>query len=164
MERKISLAIPDLGVDATIRMLTDRAPRTCAAIWDALAEPVERRLIHTTVTGSVVFFYNFPALADAKDLPLENHTIYPKAGEILYFYQPWNGMKGLADHDPSWRNPHDDVHEMFFAYGEANLRMPTEDGWRGSLWGVIEEGLDDFANACRWMRMEGTKNVRMSRE
>lgn len=163
MERKIELAIPDLDVTATVRLLTERAPRTCAAIWDALEAPVERRLIHTTVTGSVVFFYNFPPLDGAAELPLENHTIYPKAGEILYFYQPWNGMRDLADHDPSWRNPYDDVHEMYFAYGAANLRMPTEDGWRGSVWGVIEEGLDDFARACRWMRMEGTKNIIMRR-
>jgi len=164
MTRKITLSIPELDVTATVRMLTELAPLTCEAIWNVLEEPVERRLIHTTVTGSVVFFYNFPPLAGAKDLPLENHTIYPKAGEILYFFQPWNSMRGLADHDPSWRRPQDDVHELFFAYGEANLRMPMEDGWRGSVWGVIEEGLEDFAKACRWMRMEGTKRIILSRK
>ena len=164
MDRKITLSIPDLNVTATVRLLTERAPLTCEAIWNVLEEPVERRLIHTTVTGSVVFFYNFPPLAGAKDLPLENHTIHPSAGEILYFFQPWNSMRGLADHDPSWRRPRDDVHELFFAYGEANLRMPMEDGWRGSVWGVIEEGLDDFAQACRWMRMEGMKRIILSRQ
>jgi hypothetical protein len=164
MNRKITIAIPELDVTSTVRLLTELAPRTCDAIWNVLEEPVERRLIHTTVTGSVVFFYDFPPLEGAPELPLENHTIYPKAGEILYFYQPWNGLKGLADHDPSWRRPQDDVHEMFFAYGDANLRMPMEEGWRGSVWGVIEEGLDDFAKACRWMRMEGTKRITLSRQ
>ena len=164
MTRRITLAIPELDVTATVRMLTDRAPRTCEAIWQVLATPVERRLIHTSVTGPVVFFYNFPPLPGARDLPLENHTISPRAGELLYFYQPWNGMRDLADHDPAWREPGADVHELFFPYGAANLRMPTEDGWRGSLWGVIEEGLDDFVRACRWMRMEGTKQIVLSRQ
>ena len=68
MDRRIALAIPELGLSASVRMLVDRAPLTCAAIWDALETPVERRLIHTATTGPVVFFYNFPALRDAKDL------------------------------------------------------------------------------------------------
>jgi hypothetical protein len=163
LDKEIAIDIPDLDVSATLRMLTDRAPRTCAAIWDVLAEPVERRLIHTATTGPVVFFYNFPALADARDLPIENHTIYPRAGEVLYFYQPWNGLRDLANHDPAWLRPGDDVHELFFAYGAANLRLPTEDGWRGSVWGQIEDGFDDFAQACRQMRMDGTKRIRLSR-
>ena len=74
MDRRIALAIPELGLSASVRMLVDRAPLTCAAIWEALETPVERRLIHTATTGPVVFFYNFPALRDAKDLPIENHT------------------------------------------------------------------------------------------
>jgi hypothetical protein len=163
MDKMLSLEIPELDVSATIRMLTDRAPRTCAAIWEVLAEPVERRLIHTATTGPVVFFYNFPALADAQHLPIENHTIYPRPGEILYFYQPWNGLRDLADHDPAWLRPGDDVHELFFSYGNANLRLPTEDGWRGSVWGQIEDGLADFSRAGLQMRMEGTKTIRLSR-
>ena len=149
MDRRIALAIPELGLSASVRMLVDRAPLTCAAIWEALETPVERRLIHTATTGPVVFFYNFPALRDAKNLPIENHTIYPKAGEILYFFQPWNGLRYLEEFDPEWLRPGDDVHELFFAYGAANLRLPTEEGWRGSVWGRIDAGLDEFAAACR---------------
>ena len=58
----------------------------------------------------------------------------------------------------------DDVHELFFAYGAANLRLPTEEGWRGIVWGRIGAGLDEFADACRRMRMDGTKRIRLSRE
>jgi hypothetical protein len=163
VDRNIALAIPELNVRATVRMLTDPAPRTCEAIWQVLEDPVERRLIHTPVTGSVVFFCNFPPLAGARELPLENHTISPKAGEILYFFQPWNGLRGLADHDPSSWRPRDDVHEVFFAYGEANLRLLTEEGWRGSLGSITEDGLDDFAHARRWMRMERTKRITLRR-
>jgi hypothetical protein len=163
MDQMIRLDIPGLDVSATARLLTERAPRTCAAIWDVLAEPVERRLIHTATTGSSVFFYDLPALAGAHDLPIENHTIYPKPGEILYFYQPWNGLRDLADFDPAWLRPGDDVHEVLIAYGAANLRMPTEEGWRGSVWASINDGLDDFARACRQMRIDGTKRIRLSR-
>jgi hypothetical protein len=164
MDRKINLTIPDLEVTAAIKLLTDRAPLTCAAIWDVLAEPVERRLIHTATTGSIVLFYNLPALAGARDLPVENHTIYPRPGEVLYFYKPWNALRDLADFDPAWLQLGDDVHEVMFAYGAANLRMPTEEGWQGTVWGNIEDGLDDFARACRRMRMDGTKQIRMSRQ
>lgn len=164
MDRRIDLAIPELEVTATVKLLTDRAPLTCAAIWDVLAAPVERRLIHTATTGAVVLFYDLPALAGARDLPIENHTIYPRAGELLYFYKPWNGLRDLVDLDPAWLRPGDDVHEVMFAYGAANLRFPTEDGWRGTVWAQIEEGLDDFARACRRMRMDGTKRIRLSRQ
>ena len=164
MDRRIALAIPELGLSASVRMMVDRAPLTCAAIWDALETPVERRLIHTATTGPVVFFYNFPELRDAKNLPIENHTIYPRAGDVLYFFQPWNGLRYLEEFDPEWLRPGDDVHELFFAYGAANLRLPTEEGWRGSVWGRIDAGLDEFAAVCRRMRMDGTKRIRLSRE
>jgi hypothetical protein len=164
MDRRISLEIPELGVSATVRMLTDRAPQTCQAIWEVLDEPVERRLIHTATTGPVVLFYDLPPIPNARDLPIENHTIYPRPGEILYFYQPWNGLRYLEDFDPEWLRSGQDVHELLFAYGAANLRFPTEDGWRGSVWGRIESGLEDFANACRRMRMDGTKRIRLSRQ
>jgi len=164
MDRGIMLAIPDLNVVATVRLLTERAPLTCAAIWDVVEEPVERRLIHSATTGPVVLFYDLPAILGAQNLPIENHTIYPRAGEILYFFQPWNGLRELEVLDPAWHRPGDDVHELLFAYGEANLRLPTENGWRGSVWGSIEIGLEDFAQACRWMRMEGMKRITMSRQ
>src|SRR3954463_3592237 len=105
MDQRIRLDIPEIQVSATARLLTERAPLTCAAIWDILAEPVERRLIHTATTGSSVFFYDLPALASARALPIENHTIYPRPGEILYFYQPWNGLRDLADFDQAWLRP-----------------------------------------------------------
>lgn len=163
MVQKIRLAIPEIELSATARLLTDRAPRTCAAIWDVLAEPVERRLIHTATTGASVFFYDLPAIAGASELPIENHTIYPRPGEILYFYQPWNGLRDLADFDPEWLRPGDDVHEVLFAYGAANLKGPSEEGWRGSVWARIDEGLDEFARACRQMRIDGTKRIQVSR-
>ena len=105
-----------------------------------------------------------PRSATPRNLPIENHTIYPKAGDILYFFQPWNGLRYLEDFDPEWLRPGDDVHELFFSYGAANLRLPTEEGWRGSVWGRIDAGLDEFADACRRMRMDGTKRIRLSRE
>src|SRR3954453_20056828 len=109
MDRRISPAIPDLDVSASVRLLTDRAPLTCQAIWDVLEAPVERRLIHTATTGPVVLFYDFPAINDAKNLPIENHTIYPKAGDLLYFFQPWNGLRYREDLDPEWHRPGNDV-------------------------------------------------------
>ena len=31
MERRVALAIPELGLSASVKMLEDRAPLTCAA-------------------------------------------------------------------------------------------------------------------------------------
>ena len=126
MDQRIALGIPELGLSASVRMLADRAPLACAAIWEALETPVERRLVHTAITDPVAFLYSFPALR--------------------------------------WLGPGDDVHELFFAYGAANLRLPTEEGWRGSVWGRIDTGLDEFAAACHRMRMDGTKRIKLSRE
>lgn len=164
MDRRIVLELPEIGVSASAKLLTERAPRTSAAIWETLAEPVERRLIHTATTGPTVFFYNFPAVPGANELPIENHTIYPAPGELLYFFQPWNGLRYMEDFNPEWLRPGDDVHEIMIAYGAANLRFPTEDGWRGSVWAKIDQGLDDFARACLQMRMDGTKRIRLSRQ
>jgi hypothetical protein len=163
VDQRIVLEIPDLKVSAVATMRSQRAPRTCVAIWDALAEPVERRLIHATVSGPAVLFYDLPEVPDAKELPLENHTMYPRAGELLYFFQPWNGLRDLADIPPAWLRPGADVHEIVFAYGDANLRLSTENGWRGSSFAQIDEGLDAFCEACAWMRMEGMKHVTLRR-
>jgi hypothetical protein len=163
VDQRIALEIPALNVTAVAKMNVQRAPLTCAAVWEALAQPVERRLIHGTVSGPVVLFYDLPSIPNARELPLENHTISPRAGELIYFFQPWNGLRDLADLPPEWLRPGDDVHEIVFAYGDASLRLSMENGWRGSSFAQIDDGLDAFRDACAQMRMEGMKHVVLRR-
>lgn len=65
-------------------LLTDKAPKTCAALWNAL--PHEAEVLHARWAGREVFL----SLPLADKPPMENLTNRASAGEIIYFRE-WEG-------------------------------------------------------------------------
>jgi hypothetical protein len=156
MPRRIELCFPRSRTLAVAELLDSRAPQTCDRIWAVLSEPVERTVIHAAWTGENVVFYDLPPIERPDELPLENHKVRARAGELLYFYQPPNRLAGL-DSIAEWLHPSGAVHEITFSYGESDETAPAIGGWRGSHWATIVEGLDRFARACRAMRIDGAQ-------
>jgi hypothetical protein len=66
-------------------LLADRAPRTCAAVWNAL--PHEAEVLHARWAGREIFL---PIPLPDKP-PMENLTNRVSAGEIIYFRE-WEGQ------------------------------------------------------------------------
>src|SRR5690606_39290821 len=71
------------GRDArgTSVLLDDRAPVTCAAVWDAL--PLAGDVYHAKYARTEIYAL-FPPFADAEP-PLETPTVTPIPGDLCYF-------------------------------------------------------------------------------
>jgi hypothetical protein len=74
--RKIEIKVGEQT--AVAELMEDKAPKTCAALWDLL--PFRGTLIHAKMAGGE-FFFKVPAF-----LELENPTKKQEAGNIAY----WN--------------------------------------------------------------------------
>ena len=75
-------------------MLEDQAPKTCEAVWRAL--PQGGQAYHAKFAGNEVYTL-VPAFADPEP-GLENPTIMPIPGDLMYFYFPPGEVK-FADVD-----------------------------------------------------------------
>src|SRR5262245_55969553 len=86
MARFMEIKLEKRGVSCVARMLDDAAPRTAAAVWDAL--PHSEQAYHGKYARNEV--YNLvPAFAADEPGP-ENTTITPIAGDVVYWsFEPW---------------------------------------------------------------------------
>jgi len=153
--RQLYAEFIDGGPRAVITLYDDGAPKTASAIWNALVKPVRMPAIHAMFAGPEIMM-GLPEEAqnfDPTSIPNENQTCYPEAGEILWFYQGKNAMKGLPDE--LWEIG------IFYAPG-ARINGPL--GWTPcNMFGKITEGLDAFAKACHQTRVTGIKTVEIGR-
>ena len=153
--RQLYARFVESGVQATITLYVDNAPVTCETLWNALEKPVQMPAIHAMFAGPEIMM-GLPEEAqtfDPTSIPAENQTCYPEAGELLWFYQGRNAMKGLPDE--LWEIG------IFYAPG-ARINGPL--GWTPcNMFGKITQGLEEFAAACRTTRIEGIKTVEIGR-
>ncbi len=158
-EKKIELLFTKSGITLPAALLMQQAPLTCAAIWNALEKPVRSRARHAIWSGKEVFFYLPQAMP--RDLPLENHTIFPDPGELMFYYVPENRLKGIQT--IKFRDP-GDVFELAIFYGTNNLRLTMEMGWRGSVFArVPRQYLSELDAACEDLYWNGTFDIEVKR-
>lgn len=152
---KLYLKFVDADVRGIIDLYWDNAPKTCAAIWGALAKPIRVPASHAIFSGPEIMM-GLPEEArnfDPTALPPENQTVLPEPGELLWFYQPENFFK--IDPSEFWEIG------MFYAPGGRTFG-PT--GWIPcTYFGRMTEGLEAVAAECRRIRVEGIKMVEMGR-
>jgi hypothetical protein len=138
------------GLDATARLLDERAPANAAFLWDLLTESRTIPAIHAMWTGPEISAPVPEGWLDetvrAAGLPLENSTIMPQPGEIVVtFLAPrvWGG--GPAP-----------VFDIGLFYGPA-ARLLFPIGWQpGSVAARIAAAdLAEVAAACGRIRQGG---------
>lgn len=151
MVRKISLTFKETGVTAIAEFLEEEAPKTCEAIWKALETPIENKGTHASFAGREV---NIPLPNENKrfkgeEVPSENQTVFPLPGEVLWHYFPPHSEIGA----------HDEVYNVSVIYGrDTRMFLPT--GWvPHSVFARIIENLDEFAEMCRKIKIEGPKVI-----
>jgi hypothetical protein len=67
----------------TAELLEDEAPITAENLWEAMAEPFRARLHHGRHVAAELWCY----LPEPKEqIPYENSTVFPDAGDILYYH------------------------------------------------------------------------------
>lgn len=154
-ERFIEVSLPKRGVTATAKLLDDRAPITCRAIWDAL--PLGSDVYHAKYARNEIYTL-VPAFAPAEP-PLENPTITPIPGDLCYFTfsntqmsTASYGYEAVADQQGAQaaHENRDVVVDLALFYERNNLLINGDQGWvPGIVWGTVVEGLDRLADACQ---------------
>jgi hypothetical protein len=151
--------MPAFGVVAGAQLFHRAAPRVTELIFEALKEPLRTKTSHACFDGHEVYCFlpPFPTMP-----PLENRTMRPRPGEMVFFHAAPNEFACLAD--DRLTGGAESVHELAFMYGEVDLRHYWEEGFHGSLVGSVDTGLVEFAEACRRTLDEGRSELIVSRE
>ena len=151
--RQIRLTYVELGVSVIADMLDDEAPGVCEIVWNML--PIEKKVLPGMYSGAE----NFALLDNPVQHPPENICQLPLPGEILYFY---DGSHSVA-------NSKKPVAEVVVVYNRGvTLRCPEGVPTYCSLFARIPGDWKydwlDFREACRKVRLEGPKLLRIERD
>ncbi|MBS1884732.1 MAG: DUF3830 family protein [Actinobacteria bacterium] len=156
---RLTVELPDKGVVAAARLYTGAAPTVTGLIHGSLAEPLETRTAHACFDGHEVYCFLRPF---AQVPPIENRCMRPRPGELMFFHAAPNELQCTADDRLNGGSK--EVFELAFIYGDADLRHYWEEGFHGSLVGRMEDGAEQFADACAATLNGGATAIRISRE
>lgn len=161
MSRYLTISLPERGVRVRARMLDDAAPRTCAAVWQAL--PTGGQVYHGKYARNEIYAL-LPGLADGpgRDPGPENTTITPIPGDVCWFTFSGDDLGNPAygyEEEESHRQQGSIVDLAVF-YGRNNLLINGDQGWvPGNVFATVTEGLDELAAACQELWMGGVRGV-----
>ncbi len=83
--RAVEIMLVRRGVSCVADLLEDEAPLTSAAVWSGLHSPRETPAWHARMAGCEV--YSPGASFVELEPPLENATVLPLPGDVLYFHR-----------------------------------------------------------------------------
>ncbi|MDY6810703.1 MAG: DUF3830 family protein [Actinomycetota bacterium] len=159
-DRYITVTLEQRGVTAVAKLLDDEAPRTAAAVWDAL--PLGDQVYHGKFARNEIYTL-VPAFAAVEPGP-ENTTVTPIPGDLCYFT-----FDGVLENPAYGYEPggaagnHRLLIDVAVFYGRNNLLVNGDVGWvPGNVFGTITEGLDAFAAACNDVWMGGARGETLS--
>jgi len=155
MSKRIELEILEEGVKATAVLLEEEAPRTCEAMWKALEEPIENKALHGIWLGRTIEV-GVPEgnqVFDPDDIPLENGTVYPLPGDLLWKHFSPKAIRGLES--PLW--------DIMIAYGPEAIMQTPAGAAACSVWARVTDNLESFCKACAKMWFGGAQTIRIRR-
>jgi len=155
MGKNISIELLESQVRARARLLDDRAPSTCEAIWNALQSPLEATALHGVWTGRCleIDLPDSHRTFNADDIPLENATTTPVIGDLLWMYLPGGQARSLFE--GAWN--------VMLAYGpEAVMRTPLGPH-PSNVWAEITEADPGFYEACAKQWFGKAERIRIAR-
>jgi hypothetical protein len=161
MPRYIEIALERRKARCIAELLDAQAPRTCAALWDAL--PQGGDAFHGKYARNEVY----TLVEDFASEPpgLENTTITPIPGDVCAFW--FTGQElGSASHGYSGERRPDaaaSVVDLAYFYERNNLLLNPDVGWvPGNVFGRIVEGLDEIAAASADLWLNGVARERLT--
>ncbi|MEO6827396.1 MAG: DUF3830 family protein [Microbacteriaceae bacterium] len=156
MARFITVTLESRGVSCLARLLDEEAPRTAAAVWDAL--PLTGQVFHGKYARNEI--YNLVPAFAATEPGKENTTVTPIPGDLCYFAFDANDLATPShgyenDEGPKALNH---IIDLALFYGRNNLLLNGDQGWvPGNVFGTVVEGLDQMAEACQDIWMGGAR-------
>ncbi len=159
MTRRIEIALEKRQVACVAELLDDLAPRTCAAVWDAL--PLAGDAYHAKYARNEIYTL-VPAFAEVEP-GLENPTITPIPGDVAYFaFEPWQ-LAATSHGYGADAEPRPVTVDLAVFYGRNNLLLNPDFGWvPATVYATIVEGLDDMAAASNDIWRHGFAGERLS--
>lgn len=152
MARHIEISLDKREVSCVARLLDDKAPRTCEAVWQAL--PQSGDVYHAKYARNEIYAL-LPAFAEEEPGP-EHPTITPIPGDVVYFtFQPWQltaGSHGYEEGSTPDRaaGSQEKLVDLAIFYERNNLLLNPDFGFvPGNVYATIEEGLDRMAAAAQ---------------
>ena len=150
--RRIKLTFTASGESVLADLLEADAPHLCAAVWDLL--PLEKPVLHGMYSGPEVFL----VLDTPTAIPRENEVQLPLPGELLFFHDAGTSAAG----------GNRAVSEICLVYGRGVVlrehdAIPTRAGLFARIPGDWKHDWTAFAEACRRVRREGPRSLRIER-
>ena len=131
------------GVSCVARLLEYEAPETCDIVWNAL--PITADAWHAKYAMNEVYCLVPPIRGDAPGL--ENSTIVPTTGDVVYFYFP-KGHLARSFRDEKGMQDLPGVVDLAVFYGRNNFLFNPATGYvPGNVYATIVEGLEEMAAA-----------------
>jgi hypothetical protein len=156
MARYITVTLESRGVSCLARLLDDEAPRTAAAVWDAL--PLSSAVFHGKYARNEI--YNLVPAFAAVEPGKENTTITPIPGDLCYFEFDANDLATPSHGYSSGEGPQElnKIIDLALFYGRNNLLINGDQGWvPGNVFASVVEGLEEMAIACQDVWMGGAR-------
>ncbi len=156
MARFITVSLTERDVTCRARLLDDEAPRTAAAVWDAL--PLSGQVFHGKYARNEIYtlLQQFAPSAPGK----ENTTITPIPGDLCWFSFDSDdlGTPAYGYEDSAGAATMGSIVDLALFYGRNNLLINGDQGWvPGNVFGTVVEGLEEMAAACQDVWMGGAR-------
>ena len=156
MARFITITLESRQVSCTARLLDDEAPRTAAAVWEAL--PLSSQVFHGKYARNEIYQL-VPAFA-ATEPGTENTTVTPIPGDLCYFAFDAGDLQTPSHGYEAAGGPAQLEHiiDLALFYGRNNLLLNGDQGWvPGNVFATVVDGLDQLAQACQDIWMGGAR-------
>ncbi|OSC38805.1 DUF3830 family protein [Mycobacterium decipiens] len=161
MSRYITVSLDKRNVSCVAVLLDSEAPRTCAAVWDAL--PLSAAVFHGKYARNEIYTL-LPAFS-ASDPGKENTTVTPIPGDLCWFSfdsddlgNPAYGYEKSAGTGTTGA-----IVDLALFYGRNNLLINGDQGWvPGNVFGAVVDGLPDMAAACQDLWLGGVRGETLS--
>jgi hypothetical protein len=157
MSRFVTVTLDKRGVSCVARLLDEQAPRTCAAVWDAL--PLSAPVYHGKYARNEIYTLlpAFALVAPGK----ENTTITPIPGDLCYFAFDSDdlGNPAYGYENTTGTGTTGAIVDLALFYGRNNLLINGDQGWvPGNVFGTITENFEAMAAACQDVWMGGARD------
>jgi hypothetical protein len=160
MSRRIEIRLERRGVSCIARLLDDLAPRTCAAVWEALPQGADA--FHGKYARNEVYTL-VESFADPEP-GLENSTITPIPGDVCAWWFSADELRSASHGYSDERQPRAGgrVVDLAFFYERNNLLLNPDIGWvPGTVFATIESGLEEMAAASQDLWLHGVAGERL---
>ena len=164
MARYIDITLQKRGITCVARLLDEQAPRTCAAVWDAL--PLGADVYHAKYARNEIYTFvpTFAEVAPGR----ENTTITPIPGDVVYFpFEQWEMANAAYGYDVgSAQRSAEQIIDLAVFYERNNLLLNPDIGFvPGNVFATIVQGLDEIDAGAQdlWRRVAEGETLHFAR-